>query len=103
VLAWVGWCVMFRTLVDHRSPIELNRSLYKSLIKGSLAELFVAIPSHLVARQRTECCAGMYSGFGIVIGLIVMLIAMGPAVYYLFQYRYRDTYARRDRAQRELE
>ena len=72
-----------------------NDRVYQTLLAGSVLELFVAIPMHLVVRRRTECCAGMMTALGIGVGVTVMLIALGPAVFFLFYRRYRQAYVRR--------
>jgi hypothetical protein len=69
--------------------------MYQLLLAGSVVELLVALPMHLVVRRRTECCAGFATGLGIGVGLVVMLIALGPAVFFLFYRRYRQAPARR--------
>lgn len=49
--------------------------------------LLIAVPSHLIARQRTDCCAGVGGAIGIATGLAVMLAAFGPAILLLYQQR----------------
>ena len=78
---------------------RLNGWLYKTLVAGSVLELLIAVPMHIVVRRRDECCGGVLTGLGIGIGIVVMVIALGPAVFFLFYRRYQDTYVRRAKGQ----
>jgi hypothetical protein len=77
--------------------LTLSDRMYQILLAGSVAELLVAVPMHLVVRQRAQCCAGMYTALGIGLGIVVMFAAMGPAVFFLFFRRYKQAYASRTR------
>lgn len=94
-LVWIGWMLMFGWLARSVAPQTINDRMYQLLLAGSVLELLIALPMHLVVRRRTECCAGLATGLGIGVGLIVMLIALGPAVFFLFYRRYRQAYANR--------
>jgi hypothetical protein len=97
VLVWLGWIALFGWLARSVAPQTINDRMYQLLLAGSVLELLIALPMHLVVRRRTECCAGLATGLGIGVGLVVMLIALGPAVFFLFYRRYRQAYAgRRD-------
>ena len=65
-------------------PGRLMDRLTRWLLRGSILELLVAVPSHVVSRSRGDCCAPMGTFWGIVTGLSVMLLAFGPGVYFLF-------------------
>lgn len=94
-LVWLGWAVLFGFLTFRLDPERASGRLYKSLLASSVLELLVAIPMHMVVRQRGYCCAGFGTGIGIGLGLLVMLVALGPAVVFLFYRRYQQAYARR--------
>ncbi len=47
----------------------------------------IAIPCHIIVRQRDECMAPAVTGFGIATGIAVMLMAFGPSVIFLYQKR----------------
>jgi len=59
------------------------------LLRGSILELLVAVPSHIIVRQRNECCAPIVTFWGIVTGISVMLLSFGPGVLFLFAARVR--------------
>src|SRR5262249_55187431 len=60
------------------------------LIAGSVAELLIALPSHVVLRQRQECCAPMITSAGLATGLATLLVALGPGVLFLYRARLRQ-------------
>ena len=85
--------LMFGWMARSVAPQTVNDRMYQLLLAGSVLELLIALPMHLVVRRRTECCAGLSTGLGIGVGLVVMLIALGPAVFFLFYRRYRQVYS----------
>jgi hypothetical protein len=93
-LVWLGWGVLFGVMAFRTTPERFAGRLYKTLLAGSALELLVAIPMHMVVRQRGYCCAGFGTGLGIGIGLLVMLVALGPAIVFLFYRRYQQAYVR---------
>ena len=90
---WLVWVVVFGMLSHSLDPMSLSNRMYRTLLMGSVLELFVAIMSHIVARRRSECCAGIPSAIGIGVGFIVMLVALGPAVFFLFHRRFKQVYS----------
>jgi hypothetical protein len=95
LIAWVGWAMLFAWFSRSVDPTSLNDRIYQCLVGGSVLELLIAIPMHLYVRRRGECCAGIHTGLAIGIGVIVMIIALGPAVFFLFFRRYQQAYAKR--------
>jgi hypothetical protein len=60
----------------------------RHLLKGSVLELLIAVPTHVVARSRDYCCAGYSTFIGITLGLAVLLLSYGPGVFFLFVERW---------------
>jgi hypothetical protein len=90
IAAWLIWCVVFSFVAYGRSLDSVGNRLHHLLIAGSVLELLVAVPCHLVVRRRTECCAGIVTGMAICTGVVVMLIAFGPSVFLLYHRRYKQ-------------
>ena len=59
----------------------------KWLLRGTILELLIAVPSHIIVRHRDFCCAHGITAAGIATGLAVMLISFGPGIYYLYAER----------------
>lgn len=91
LINWLLWAVYF-----HRSlsSIQQTSTLQKYLWRGSILELLVAVPTHIIARQRDYCCAGVMTFVGLSCGMAVMLFAFGPALYVLFSERWKRLHSR---------
>jgi hypothetical protein len=89
VLAWCGWGLIFFRLSRTMEPQDFVSRLCKSLLKGSILELLIAVPTHIVARCRDYCCAGFMTFIGLTLGMSVMLFSFGPGVFFLFVARWR--------------
>jgi len=86
---WALWTVVFyRTSRDVPARDVVTRQC-RYLLKGSILELLVAVPTHIVARMRDYCCAGFWTFLGIAFGVAVMLFSFGPGVFFLFAARWK--------------
>jgi hypothetical protein len=86
---WIIWAVIFRRFAQADAPDALLKRLTRWLLRGSILELLVAVPSHIIVRRRGDCCAPLGTFWGIVTGISVMLLCFGPGVYFLFVERCR--------------
>ncbi len=86
---WALWTVVFFRTSRNRPAMDVITQQCSYLLKGSILELLVAVPTHIVARSRDYCCAGMYTFLGIAFGVAVMLFSYGPGVFFLFASRWR--------------
>ena len=89
VALWGFWAVVFSRLAGKRPPADFLSVLCRRLMQGSILELLVAVPCHIVVRCRDYCCAGLFTMFGLAMGVSVLLFAFGPAAYFLFVARAR--------------
>jgi hypothetical protein len=90
VTLWILWAGVFIPMAFAVNPTSLAMQLHRILIAGSVMELLVAVPTHIVVRRRTECCAGIYTGIAICLGVAVMLVSFGPSVLFLYHRRRRQ-------------
>jgi len=90
ITLWAIWALVFSRFAHHRDAEGQTQRLVRWLLRGSILEFLVAVPSHIVARHRNDCCAPIATFWGIVTGLSIMLLAFGPAVFFLFARRFRQ-------------
>jgi hypothetical protein len=95
VLTWCIWSVIFFRSSRELEPTDWISRHSRALLKGSILELLVAVPTHIVARYRDYCCAGFMTFFGLTMGVAVMLFSFGPAVFFLYVERWKKLHPRR--------
>lgn len=81
---WVVWAFIFRRFAQADDENSLLKRSLRWLMRGSILELIIAVPSHVIVRRRDDCCAPIGTFWGIATGLSVMLLCFGPGVYFLF-------------------
>jgi hypothetical protein len=90
LLNWALWTWVFRGFARATDPHAYVRRLMRWLLCGSILELLVAVPSHIIVRHKDVCCAHCVTALGIATGLVVMLISFGPGIYFLYAQRIRS-------------
>ena len=93
---WVFWAVIFY-LYARKSDNYVKRQI-AWLLRGSVLELLVAVPSHAIVRRRGDCSAPFVTAWGIETGIAIMLLAFGPGVLLLFKKRLETYGDRKKRA-----
>jgi hypothetical protein len=89
LVSWFIWALIFRRAARADAPDALMKRLTRWLLRGSILELLVAVPSHVIVRRRDDCCAPAGTFWGIATGISVMLMCFGPGVYFLFVERFQ--------------
>jgi hypothetical protein len=89
VLTWCIWAAVFFRMSRKAEPTDIVSRQCWWLFKGSILELLIAVPTHIVARYRDYCCAGVMTFIGLTMGVSVMLFSFGPAVFILFVERWK--------------
>jgi hypothetical protein len=89
IASWGGWAAIFFRWSRTAEPDNFVSRVCKLLLKGSILELLIAVPTHIVARCRNYCCAGFMTFIGLTLGISVMLFSFGPGVFFLFVARWR--------------
>lgn len=95
ILTWFVWTWVFFRMSRDAEPKDLVSRQCRMLFKGSILELLIAVPTHVVARYRDYCCAGFMTFIGLTMGVSVMLFAFGPALFFLFAERWKRLHPRR--------
>jgi hypothetical protein len=88
LIFWAVWAVIFRRYAKSDEPDALLKRSTRWLLRGSILELLVAVPSHVIIRRREDCCAPIGTFWGIATGISVMLLCFGPGVFFLFAERF---------------
>lgn len=96
---WLLWTILFY-LYFRNSNASITR-VTSWLLKGSVLELLIAVPSHVIARRRHDCSAPVVTSFGITTGIAIMLLSFGPSVLLLYKKRL-DDYAYRKPAKQVI-
>ncbi|MFA5143590.1 MAG: hypothetical protein WC522_05430 [Candidatus Omnitrophota bacterium] len=89
LVVWSVWAYVFYKKSARLQPRNIIGSQCKYLFVGSILELLVAVPTHIIIRHRDYCCAGFSTFMGIAFGLAVMFFSFGPGVLFLYVERAR--------------
>ena len=75
---WIGLWIFWGGIFYHyyRDSSNIVSALVAWLLKGSVLELLIAVPAHVIVRQRGDCSAPAVTGFGIVTGIAIMLLSL---------------------------
>ena len=85
---WIIWGFIFNRFAKSDDADSLLKRITRWLLRGSILELLVAVPSHVIVRRRDDCCAPLGTFWGIATGISVMLLCFGPGVFFLFVERF---------------
>jgi hypothetical protein len=83
--SWLLWTLVLWRMGERL--LDPAGRIYRRLVAGSVLELLIAIPSHVIVRQRHECCASMVTGLGIAAGFAILLMSLGPGTLFLYRAR----------------
>jgi hypothetical protein len=90
LFAWLFWGIVFYFFLRNSSAVV--NQIVSWLLRGSILELLVAVPCHVIVRRRHDCLAPIVTSFGIVTGIAIMLLSFGSSVLFLYKKRL-DAYA----------
>lgn len=89
LIFWLIWAAVFRQFAKSVDPDSFLKRITRWLLRGSILELLVAVPSHVIVRRRGDCCAPAGTFWGIATGISIMLLCFGPGVFFLFVERFK--------------
>jgi len=89
---WLLWGILFYFYFRNSSAVVTR--LISWLLKGSVLELLIVVPCHIIVRRRHDCSAPIATSFGIATGIAIMLLSFGPSVLFLYRKRL-DSYSPR--------
>jgi len=102
IFCWIVWLFVFYRFYRDVEAKTLFQRITTWLIRGSIVELLVAVPSHIIVRRRDECSAPGVTYLGIAAGLVIMAVAFGPGLYFLFLQRFERMKPRSKRKNHQL-
>jgi hypothetical protein len=85
ITLWIMWAVIF--YLSGRKTDNYVRRFIGFLLRGSVLELLIVVPCHVIVRRRGDCSAPVVTAWGIETGIAIMLLAFGPGVLLLFKKR----------------
>jgi hypothetical protein len=85
VLLWVAWGGVFYVYLHGKT--EIANRVVSWLLRGSVLEVLIAVPCHVIVRRRNDCSAPVATSFGITTGIAIMLLSFGPGVLLLYKKR----------------
>jgi hypothetical protein len=89
---WLLWGIVFyRFSRDFSDPITRAVTW---LLRGSVLELLIAVPAHVIVRRRHDCSAPLVTSFGITSGVAIIVLSFGPSVLLLYKKRMEGYAAR---------
>jgi len=89
ILTWILWISIFHRWSKNLEPRNFIEKQCRYIFRSSILQLLVAVPTHIVARNRDYCCAGFATFVGMAFGLSIMLLSFGPAVFFLYAERWK--------------
>lgn len=100
---WLGlWCFWGSLFYwYYRTSSGIVNKAVSWLLAGSVLELLIAVPAHVIVRHRDDCSAPVVTSWGIVTGIAVMLLCFGPGVLTLYKKRIDGYTARRSETPRK--
>ncbi len=91
---WTMWSMLFFFYYKKTNRDSLINRTLSAAIAGSVLELLIAIPSHIIMRNRGDCCAPGFSFLAILLATTVLLFAFGPGIVFLYLQRMKQKKAR---------
>lgn len=95
-VVWVIWGIIMFKYYKVKDQDTVFRKSIDLVYKGSIAQLLVAVPTHIICRNRDDCCATPVSMVGIITGVILLFFTFGPGALFLYKKRFRKK-LRKDR------
>lgn len=83
-LSWIFWTVIFSLRFKKHDPDTATGKILKWVLLGSVLEMIILAPMHVVTSARGGCLAGLNTALGLLIGLSIAFWSFGPGIILLF-------------------
>ncbi len=84
---WAGWWIVLGPVARNAAPESLAARFVTWILTGSVLELLIAVPCHILCRRREDCCAPILTFWGMATGWAILLLSLGPAIGLLIERR----------------
>lgn len=88
-ISWILWTVIFYLRLKGTDPDSATGKLLKWVLLGSVIEMVVLLPMHIITSSRGYCFAGLATAVALMAGLSIALWTFGPGIFLLFVRHYR--------------
>lgn len=89
-VSWIVWSIVLFARYKEMDRYAAVKGLISTMLAGSLLELLVAVPSHIIVSRRPGCLVGLLTACGITSGIAVMLWSFGPGIVLMFLRKRRE-------------
>jgi hypothetical protein len=86
---WIGWTIAFWVLSRKGDPLSTVMGQARWLRRTSLLAFLIAVPTHVVVRNRDNCCGGVGTFPAVACGLAILVFSFGPGVLLLYFARWK--------------
>jgi hypothetical protein len=83
---WIFWLVVVIFTSIQSPRVHFFRRFAAHLLAGSLFQLLLTVPAHMVVSRRPGCFVGLGTMMGIFGGVLVLIFSGGPAVVWVMMH-----------------
>lgn len=84
---WTSWWIVLGPMTRNMDAQSVPARLLNWMLAGSVLELLIAVPCHVICRRREDCCAPLLTFWGMATGWAILLLSLGPTVGLLIERR----------------
>jgi hypothetical protein len=89
LIIWIIFAVIGIIINLKKDEDNIYKKYLVAVLSGSLLELIITIPLHILIIKRGECLVGLLSMLGILGGFLVLMFVMGPAIFLFLIFFYK--------------
>ena len=89
LIIWIIFAIIGIIINLKKDEDNIYKKYLVAVLSGSLLELIITIPLHILIIKRGECLVGLLSMLGILGGFLVLMFVMGPAIFLFLLFFYK--------------
>ena len=94
IVSWLLWTIIFIFRYREADPDSIPGKILKIALLGSVLEMVLLAPMHIITSARGHCFAGLLTALGLLAGLCIALWSFGPGIFLLFLRHYKKQKAK---------